>query len=191
VLPPTEQLEADRATLIEALDGLGDVAPLAARVAAALEEGAEFEALLDLSGRLEDAKRIVGWMLDAVNAAAIRTAPDRFTPYPVPGGGLWKVSGGKQRKRYDNEALVKEVAQRTAEILKLKAVVTEDGEPGEPLPVFYTVAHSICGLVGATAPSFDGWRSGIAKELGIDLKAFAELEDTPYRARIEGRATEE
>lgn len=183
-------IEQDRDAIAEALDAFLDLAPTAFRLADALESGGEFEALLDMVGRLEDGKRIITWILDETNKRAIRAAPDRFTPYPVPGGGLWKVSGGKERKNYDNDALIKEVAQRVTETLKLQTIVTGDGEPGEPGPLIFGIVQKVAMLVGATAPSFDGWRSGIARELRIDLKAYAEITESPLRARIDGRVTE-
>lgn len=181
------QLDAERSELIEALGALEDLSGTAKSIREALEELGEFEAALDLFGRLDDTRRLVQWMMDEVGKACIGMAPDRFAEYPVPGGGMFKIGGGRQRKSYDNEGLVREAALRIAEVLRLKTIVTADGEPGEPVPLVTGIVSKVAALVGATAPSFDGWRSGVAKELGIDLKAYAETEETPLRPRLEGR----
>jgi hypothetical protein len=117
--------------------------------------------------------------------------PDRFEQYPVPGGGIFKVGGGRERKRFDNERLVSRLADAVREAHGVAAVVTDDGEVLDPAATAATVAalvERVARATGALAPSFTGWRSTVAKELGIALGDYADTEDAPLKPRIEGRS---
>ena len=128
-------------------------------------------------------------MADEAGGGVVATAPDTRAAYPVPGGGLLKITGGSEKKKYDNDGVRREVISKLIGHLGLAAIITGDGEEGKPEPDIAALVAKVLDLVGAGAPSFQGWRVAVAKELGINLKDFAEYEKTPYKARIDGRST--
>lgn len=117
----------------------------------------------------------------------------RFQPHPLPDGGILKFSGGKQRVRYDQPALVARYANELAEevwnVEGLAAVVDESGEniAGRWPAMIGRAVRTFAEAIGVMAPSFDSWRSGIAKRYGIDLKKYAGSDTSPVTVRIEGR----
>jgi hypothetical protein len=187
--PTPEDLDAKRADLQAAFAVVEDVSSLLAEVVRGYVTLKDFNALASLLGAIDDLRKVVQWMADETGSGVVRTATDRHTAYPVPGGGLLKIAGGSEKKRYDNDAVRREVITKLIGHLGLAAIVTGDGEEGKPEPVIAALVAKVLDLVGAGTPSFTGWRATVAKELGINLKDFAEYEKSPYKARIEGRST--
>lgn len=170
------------------------------RLVSAIEEAGA--ALADIDGAfdhadLEEALTIYGLLADLLNmtkdaaavvgAAAIAVA-DRWTDYQVPGGGVFKIAGGKERTNYDQEAIISAAAQALTERLELAGVIDSDGESHPAAETVERIVHTTAALAGALAPSFRNWRSGIAKSIGLNLNAYAEIEDAPITHRIEGRS---
>lgn len=117
----------------------------------------------------------------------------RFKPRPLPGSGILKFSGGKERTRYDQTAIVGALSKGIGEEVwtdaQLQAIVDVNGEDATPLwpKVVHAIATLMAEATGALAPSFDSWRSGVAKRFGIKLNDYAETITSDVKVRIEGR----
>lgn len=169
------------------------------RIATAIEEVAAALACVDeaITGDLDFDLATYGMLQDLINvakdsqaivgSALVGTVPNRFESYPVPGGGTFKIGGGKERKSYDQDRLVSAAAEKILEQTDIAGIVTDDGEH---IPGSEAVVHAIrefATFTGCLAPSFDGWRSTAAKAYGINLKDYCELVTSPITTRIEGR----
>lgn len=168
------------AAVEEAIAALADT-PLAFDLEDLDDQLATYGILQDLLNSVKDAMSVVG-------SAAIVTAPDRFAEYPVPGGGVFKIGGGKERKRYDQPRIISAAAAALRTSHDIAAVVDSNGETKPAEAVVDRIVLEVATLTGATAPSFSSWRSGAAKGLGLRLNDYAELEDAPLTHRIEGRS---
>lgn len=92
----------------------------------------------------------------------------------VPGIGALEAKGGKERKGFDQPALVSRYAKEIT-----RACYTDEGEARLSLAEVVEAAVAVMAeATGALAPSFNGWRSGVAKRYGIDLNEYA-AERTP------------
>lgn len=173
----------DRSVLRMALRGLSrDLG-----AAADLPDEDTFEALLGVYVRLYDLQRELGDTIDVLNPHLVEKTPTR-DPIGLPGGGVYRIRGGSEKTIYDNPALVSELAHRIGDQCKLTSVVTEDGEVGDPAPIIDAICTVVAKAAGATAPSFNSWRSGIAKDLGINLDRYRRKERTHLKPSIEGRS---
>lgn len=152
-----------------------------------LESITDRDEALSFYGYLQDAVLELKCAADSAGHRCIDLVGSRFVQVPVPGGGIFKVSGGGKRTLYDNERVVSVLAERIRTVMGLAGIITEDGERGEAAPVIDAIVSKVAKATGATAPSFSGWRSTIAKELGIRLNDYAEVTTTPLVPRIEGR----
>lgn len=150
-------------------------------------DGAEQDDMLALYGLLADVVNAAKDGQAVIGAALLAVVPSRFDAYQVPGGGVFKFAGGKERKRYDQPALISAAAAAIQEHEGIEGVVTTSGEVLQADPIIERIVSTFAGLAGATAPSFSTWRSGVAKGLGIPLNNYADLEDSPITHRIEGR----
>jgi hypothetical protein len=161
----------------------------------------DLEAAVEGTDSLDHALAIYGMLHDVVNAAkdaaaivgamCIEHVPDRFGEYMVPGGGVFKIGGGRERKRYDQDRLISAAADAIRRAHGVGAIVTTEGEvldAEEAAATLEGVVRTTARLAGATAPSFSAWRSTIAKTLNLNLNEYADLEDAPLVPRIEGRA---
>lgn len=191
-VPSLEDLALDGAVshrdrIVDTLNRLEDLASILPEVVATLKGAKEFDVLLDFYGRVHDGLRTMTYLRDTLGRALIEIAPDRHTAYPVPGGGVFKIGGGRERKSYDQSRVVAAFAAALTEQLALEGVVTADGEVGDPGPVIAALVHTMAKATGATASSFTGWRTGVAREVGVNLNDYADFEDGPHTHRIEGR----
>lgn len=168
----------------------------AMRVFGAADECSTTEECIELYTELYDFHREVQVMLDAVQTRMVNITPRdlRYQAWPLPGSGVLKFSGGKERTRYDQPAVVgafaRGIADRVEDDFKIDAIVSEGGEnifPSSWHKIVHTIADKMAQAAGAMAPSFDSWRAGVAKEFGIKLNDFAQLETSPITVRIEGR----
>lgn len=185
----------DRSVLRVALRGLArDLEAAADQVQGATPEKwrpddqVAFAELLSVYVRLMDLQRELRDSIDLLNPHLIAGVPDRFTPVPLPGGGVFRIRGGSSKTVYDNERLVSEFAHRIGEHTRLKSIVTDDGEVGDPAPILEAIVQTVAKATGAMAPSFNSWRTTVAKDLGIDLKRFSTKEATDLKPTIEGRS---
>lgn len=175
--------------IVEFTDHLHRLAVFARDAAAEAHERGGTEGLLEYYALLKDAEKMLGHIADAAGNLLIEVVPDRFREYDVPSGGTFKIGGGRQKKRFDNDALVSRYATALTDEAGVAAVVTDEGERvDDPTAVVDAIVRRFASAVGATTASFDAWRAGVAKELGIDLKDYCEQETTPLRPRIEGRS---
>lgn len=179
-LAPAEQVYA-------AMDELHRVQVHIDAALAAVEAAGTFEDVLEFLGQLHDTIDVLKDMAEVVGRRAIELAPDRFESYPVPGGGIFKTSGGRERTSYDNPRLVSAFATAIQSKLELLKVVTEDSEVHDAAATVENIVTTIAAATGALAPSFSGWRSGIAKDHGIKLNDYAEVSTTDVKYRIESR----
>lgn len=182
----------DRSVLRMALRGLSrDLG-----TAADLPDGETFEALLAVYVRLHDLQRELGDTIAVLDPHLLEKAPRRVDPKTgrkicdpigLPGGGVFRIRGGADKTVYDNASLVSELAHRIGDQCRLTSVVTENGEVGDPAPIIDAICTVVAKAAGAMAPSFNSWRSGVAKDLGIDLDRYRRKERTHLKPTIEGR----
>jgi hypothetical protein len=166
----------------------------AGRIVDAAAECQTKDEAIELYSGVYDLLREVQSCLDTAKARLIELTPksERFMDYPLDSGVL-KFGGGKERTNYDNEALVGKFAEGIADNLqrelRIAAVVNEDGENIMDRwdRIIHATVQKIAQATGALTPSFNAWRSGVAKEFGIKLGDYAELSDSPVTVRIEGR----
>lgn len=117
----------------------------------------------------------------------------RFKPRPLHGSGILKFSGGKERTRYDQPAIVGSLATGIGTEVwndaQLQTIIDVNGEDATPLwpKIVHGIATIMAEATGALAPSFDSWRSGVAKRFGIKLNDYAETITSDVKVRIEGR----
>lgn len=83
----------------------------------------------------------------------------------VPGLGKLKVNN-PPKKRYDNDRLLSVLAARVSDEVHDRAT----GEIPPLAVVCEKVARATAEACGALTPSYAGWRVGVMKEHGIDLK---------------------
>lgn len=120
----------------------------------------------------------------------------RWKPIPLPGSGILKFGGGGERTRFDQEKTVgrfaKAIAERAWTEAQLVTVVGDGGEDATPRweQIVHGIASWMAEATGATAPSFTGWRTGVARRLRISLEGLSDKEPRPVTVRVEGRARE-
>lgn len=153
----------------------------------ALDDLLTLETRLELLGELWDLMGTVRLAISIVGQGCIDVTPDRFQPYPMPDGrGVFKVRGGKERKRWDGPRLASVVAARLRERQGIAAVVTEDGDTADAAAAFEEVAQTVAKATGGHAAS-NGWGVTVLKQLGIKPDDYCDSEDAPLSAHIEGR----
>lgn len=112
-------------------------------------------------------------------------------PLQLPGGGMLIRRGGKEATRYDQPAVIGLFAKGiTEEVLNNDIAARALDSSGTIVPieeVVERVCRRFAEAAGATAPSFTSWRSGIAKQLGVDFKPMAETKKTDVTLSVEGR----
>lgn len=160
--------------------------------------------LAEIFATVDDAMVVLAMVRDIVKAAILRRSKwdaenggwvmddgNKF-PYLLPGGGYLQRRGGKQATRYDQGHVIADVAKGIANELMeqdvAKAAIVSDGTliPLEDLT--QRVCARMAEAAGATAPSFTSWRSGIAKQLHVDLKRHVdESKTTEVSLSVEGR----
>lgn len=116
-------------------------------------------------------------LLDAtITGHLVKLIPFGATPEhrTVQGIGTLEVKGGKDRKGFDQLRLIGAAAAKMADEYA-NSLDENTGElvPKPPGPFAFDVALKTAELCGAVAPSFTGWRSGVAKSLGLDLDDYA------------------
>lgn len=136
--------------------------------------------LQDLINVAKDAQAVVG-------AELVKHVPSRFDPYPVPGGGTFKIAGGRERKNYDQPRLVSAVAEAVATKAGIAGVITDDGEHVTGHDNIIWCIEQFAEVAGVTAPSYSNWRSTVAKAYGLKLNDYADIDHSPITTRIEGR----
>lgn len=166
--------------------------------------GDDTPALTEIYAEVDDTIHVLALVRDIIKAAILRRSTwddsrktwvlddgEKF-PYMLPGGGMLVRRGGKQATRYDQGNVVadlaKGIAQELVEAGAAARVVDGDGSIVPVEAVVERVCHRMAAAAGATAPSFTSWRSGVAKELGVDLKRHAdETKTTEVTLSVEGR----
>lgn len=122
----------------------------------------------------------MGWVL----------GEDRF-PVQLPGGGMLVRRGGKEATRYDQSKVIARFAGGiTQELLEADVAsraLTADGTIVPLEQVVDRVCARFAEAAGATAPSFTNWRSGIAQQLGVDIRNLSEKKLTDVSLSVEGR----
>jgi hypothetical protein len=146
----------------------------------------DLDGILALMAAVADLKTVVLHMEHVVGEAAVNVVPSTREKFPLPGGGTFRVTQAAAKKKVDHAAVVKAVAERINEVVGLR-VVDENGEITDAAPVVTQIVATVAKVVGATVPSFTGWRTGALKELDIDLARFTEWEDAPLKPKIESR----
>lgn len=166
--------------------------------------GDDTPALTEVFATIDDTIHILAMVRDIVKAAILKRSSwdaeakgwvmddgARF-PYLLPGGGYLNRRGGKQATRYDQGNVVADLSKGiAAELVDLGlAARVVDGD-GSIVPV-ESVVERVCARMaeaaGATAPSFTSWRTGIATQLGVDLKRHVdESKTTEVTLSVEGR----
>lgn len=152
-------------------------------------DAAAADDLFDLEGAvrlLADVRRIMDAVkrLDSmVEDVVVKLAPSYGSTdeeRTVDGVGTIEIHGGTTRKRYDNDRLLSLFAARLADAVP---PANEDGEL-VPHPVIVAdVVTEMARLTGCATPSYNSWRSGAAKTLGVDLKQYA-TETEPSRLTV-------
>jgi hypothetical protein len=168
------------------------------------EIGDDAPALAEAFATVDDTIRTLMYVRDTIKAAILKRSKwhtgedwagwvldgERF-PYQLPGGGMIVRRGGKEATRYDQPAVIGDFAKGiTQEILEADVAARALDSEGTIVPldeVVERVCRRFAEAAGATAPSFTSWRSGIAKQLGIDIKAHAEEKKTEVTLSVEGR----
>lgn len=187
---PIESREVDLAAelpgdpVIEALEWTIDNTILVDELLAKV--GDDRDLALAVYGRFKDAINELTRAQDAVGKLCIQLVPP-FQPVPVPGGGVFKIGGGSEKKNYDQPALIAAAAARMQETMELAGIITKDGEHGEAAPIVAAIVKKTAELCGAMAPSFNSWRAGVAKELGLKLDDYCEKTTSDLTHRIESR----
>lgn len=144
----------------------------------------DLDDLLALIGEVDDARRTLGFMFDHLAARADFLGVGYQAP--VPGGGIFKWSGGSDKVRWDATKLIGDMARRMQSVWKLEAVVTQDGERGDPEPLIREAIQQTAAAAGATAPSH-GWRTTPLKALGLNPDDYRRTEPGQKTYRLEGR----
>lgn len=174
--------------VVDVTDEIHRLSGFAREAAEAAHEQGGTEGILEFYALLKDAVKVLSYIADTAGMVATEKVPDRFATYPIQSGGTFKVGGGKEKKRYDNERLIPVLAEAIRQHHGVEAVVNSDGERTDADLVVSEIVRTVAKATGAATPSFTGWRSTVAKELGVNLKDYAETEDTPLKPRIEGRS---
>lgn len=152
-----------------------------------LIEGSSIEELLEALGRIQDGLATLQTVFSLIDAAIIAARGKTRDPLPVPGGGTYKVSGGRTKQVYDNERLIGAIGKRMVEHVKAAAVVTPDGERVDAAPIIAEVVKRTAACAAADTASFDGWRKGDTEGLGLKLSDYRETTVSDLRGRIEAR----
>lgn len=173
------------------MEHLDDIAILVPEVVGAMDK----DAAIAFMGELYDTVATAQAMLAVAGERVIALCKDqRFDTFQVPGGGLLKFGGGKERTRYDQPRIVAKYAYEISrDVIRERHIVEEsvsdrNGSWVDLELVFGDACRTMAEATGAMAPGFNSWRSGVAKKFGINLNDFATKEDTPITVRIEGRA---
>jgi hypothetical protein len=163
-----------------------------------LNECVTFEDLLALRARLEDFHNTVRLVISEVDGEIIGSIPDdeRYTPQPLPDGGTLHVTGGKNRKDFDQPAVIGAFAESIARQLEqnydVRGIVSAAGEiigVDDVLPkMALDAARMMAEATGAGTPSFHQWRVGAAKALGIKLDRYCEVTTSPLSIVVRGRS---
>lgn len=170
--------------ILEAVERLEDVAVLVDELA----EGCEtVDVALMVLGRIVDGIRTLQVVQSIIDKRVIELRGKERSDLPVPGGGIYKVSGGSPKKVYDNPALIGAVAQRMTSHVEAAAIVTESGEQVSAAAVIETIVRGVAEIAALDTASFSSWRSGKAREYGITLADYCETSYSDLRGRIEGR----
>lgn len=152
----------------------------ACQAAAAVTVPDAIEGMEELDEPLPELVRLLEQLREAI--VALKRAEseiERVVIARVPFGGCTldgigtvEVRGGSARKGYDQALLVSAYASRLARQASMEYLGTD--EPPEQLAkaIEYAV-QTMAKATGALAPSFTSWRTGTAKELGIDLNRYA------------------
>lgn len=165
--------------------------------------GDDTETLAEVYATIDDTIHVMLLVRDIVKAAILKrskwdpegqrwTLGDKEFPYLLPGGGYMIRRGGKQATRYDQDQLVGQLANGiTARLVDADVaarVLTSDGTIVPLQNVVDEVARWMAKAAGATAPSFTSWRTGVSKELGVDLKEFVDdSRKTEVTLQVDGR----
>lgn len=171
--------------ILEAVDQIEDVAILVDELSAACES---VDVALMVLGRITDGIRTLQAVQSIIDKRVIELRGKDRHDLPVPGGGVYKVSGGSPKKVYDNPRLLGAIAQRMVTHVEAAAVVTEAGESQPAAEVFERIVRGVAELAALDTASFSSWRSGKAREYGIALSDYCETSYSDLRGRIEGRA---
>jgi hypothetical protein len=142
---------------------------------------------LALAGLLQDLVNGARDALSIVGAAVVDTIPSRYEPQQVPGGGIFKTAGGKERKAYDAPRIIAAAAKALNEQDGIVRIVTTTGETKDADIHLAGYLNRFAALAGCGTPSYTGWRSTAAKKLGLDLDKFCEVTTSAVTTRIEGR----
>lgn len=184
LLEPPAHVDLPEHPIMEGLAWLLDVTILVDELVSII--GDDRDVLLAVYGRFVDAIGELNRAKDAVGRAAIPLTT-KFQPTPVYGGGMFKVGGGKEKKAFDHDRVLAAAADRMTEAMTLERIVTTDGEVGDARVVVAAIVRKTAELLGGTAPSFDSYRSGVAKELGLKLDDYCEVTTGDLTHRIESR----
>lgn len=180
----TKKRDAARDRIVSAVEELGAAL---ADIDASLDPKDQDD-MLAMYGILQDVLNVTKDAQAIVGTRVIDVLPNRYDPVQVPGGGIFKTAGGRERKRYDQSRLISKAAAQIAAQHDVAGVLTTDGEVVPDLKAVTATIEAFAALAGCTAPSFDSWRSGQAKAYGINLNDYCDLETSPITHRIEGRA---
>lgn len=139
------------------------------------EQATNFEALAWILDRHRRAKAEMLAAEGVIEAAVITAAPAKPKGAHAPiveGVGVVKVTPPTTKKQYDQARLVSVAAARLTDLALAELIDPEEGTMPPPGALVEFVCGRMAELTGATAPSFTGWRSKVATELGIDLDTF-------------------
>lgn len=181
--------------IIEGLDDLLDaIRYLGLEVDHNLDEAVDADDLAALLAAVYDVRRELQLVESSVGNHLHERLENPWDELPLPGGGTVKFRGGNRPKRYDGDRVRSMLANRIVDDLADSLGVGRDladmdtGEAHELDAIVGRVVDTVAEATGATAPSFTGWRSGVAKRLGIRLKDYVtEGERTPVQPVIIGR----
>lgn len=160
--------------------------------------------LAEAYATVDDAIRTLAYVRDVIKVALLKRSTwandedwagwtldgERF-PYLLSGGGYLIRRGGKEAVRYDQPAVIGDFAKGiTQELLEEDVAARALDSEGTIVPidqVVERVCRRFAEAAGATAPSFTNWRSGIAKQLGIDIRTHGEMKKSDVNLSVEGR----
>jgi hypothetical protein len=173
--------------ILEACDMIEEVSILADELADACDT---IDVALMVLGRLEDARKHIAAVADVIDARAIVLRPrgQTLAPIPVPGGGVYKVSGGQTKDVYDNDSLRMAIESAAIRRVDASAIITTTGETCAPEPILTDLVRDLLTLAGASGENFSSWRKGGADALGINLASYRDRHTTGLRGRIESRS---
>lgn len=138
--------------------------------------------------QVEEAIKEMRAVADYIGQAIIQVTP-YGTPKDecvLPTGAVINIGGGGKRTRFDQAAVASQIAATLSALEPEAKVVTADGEARDLAAVVDDVVGLMAEATGATAPSFRGWRAGVAKRLGIDLNAYCDRETAPLTVYLTG-----